>query len=113
LNWKLNLAKRLYRQGFGRQDIIELFRFIDWVMVLPECLENRFSEQLMKYEEEKKMPYVTSIEKIGIRKGIQEGIHLSIRKPLLKCLPPDELLKLFDIYMQTVLTIARSSETEH
>jgi len=133
LNWKLNLAKRLYGQGFGRQDIIELFRFIDWVMVLPEGLENRFSEQLMKYEEEKKMPYVTSIEKIGIRKGfqegiqegiqkviekgiekgIQEGIHLSIRKLLLKGLTPDEVVKLLDIDMQTVLTIARPSETEH
>jgi hypothetical protein len=109
LNWKLKLAKHLYAQGFGKQDIIELFRFIDWVMVLPEGLEHRFSAELMKDEEEKKMRYITSIERIGI----QKGIHQTIRKLLLNGLAPDEIVKLLDIDMQTVLTITQPSETVH
>ena len=113
LNWKLKLAKHLYAQGFGKQDIIELFRFIDWIMVLPEGLEHRFSAELMKDEEEKKMRYVTSIERIGIQKGIQKGIQQTIRKLLLNGLAPDEIVKLLDIDMQTVLTITQPSETEH
>ena len=113
LNWKLKLAKHLYAQGFVRQDIIELFRFIDWVMVLPEGLEHRFSEELMKDEEEKKMRYITSVERIGIQKGIQKGIQQTIRKLLLNGLAPDEIVKLLDIDMQTVLTITQPTETVH
>ena len=35
---KLALAKSLYRRGWGRDDILELFRFIDWMLRLPEEL---------------------------------------------------------------------------
>lgn len=37
---KLHLIKSLYRRGWQRQDILELFRFIDWVLELPAGLEN-------------------------------------------------------------------------
>lgn len=30
LNWKLRLAKGLYERGYDREDILELFRFVDW-----------------------------------------------------------------------------------
>ncbi len=29
--WKLYLTKRLYERGYQKEDIIKLFRFIDWV----------------------------------------------------------------------------------
>jgi hypothetical protein len=32
---KLALTKRLYEQGYQREDIINLFKFIDWIMSLP------------------------------------------------------------------------------
>ena len=67
----------------------------------------------MKDEEEKKMRYITSVERIGIQKGIQKGIQQTIRKLLLNGLAPDEIVKLLDIDMQTVLTITQPSETEH
>ena len=70
LQWKLSLIKRLYEQGYGRKDILTLFRFIDWLMALPAELEREFEEVLVVYEEEKKMPYVTSVERIGIQRGI-------------------------------------------
>ena len=69
LKWKLSLVKRLYRKGYSREDILELFRFIDWIMTLPESLEKRFSDEMYEYEEEMKMPYVTSVERMGIKKG--------------------------------------------
>ncbi len=40
-------------------------------MMLPENLTKEFTENLIGYEEEKKMPYVTSAERIGIEKGIE------------------------------------------
>ena len=75
LAWKLKLVKGLYQRGYNREDILELFRFIDWLMVLPEELEHGFEKAIIVYEEETNMTYVTSIERIGIKKGIEEGIE--------------------------------------
>jgi len=72
LNWKLRLVKMLYVRGFSRQDILELFRFIDWVMILQDELETRFSNTILEYEEEMKMPYVTSVERKGIERRRME-----------------------------------------
>ena len=73
--WKLILIKRLYRLGYGKADVVRLFSFIDWVMSLPEELERGLWTEIRKFEEETKMEYVSSVEKIGIKKGIQQGIQ--------------------------------------
>lgn len=75
LSWKLSLVKMLYEKGYDRQDILNLYKFIDWLMVLPEGLSLRFHEQIEAYEEEKKMAYVTTAEKIGRQRGMQEGLR--------------------------------------
>jgi len=41
---------------------------------LPEELENEFWYEIKQYEEERRMPYVTSVERIGVKKGIEQGI---------------------------------------
>ena len=70
LGWKLRLVKRLYEKGYNREDILELFRFIDWLLALPAALEQRFQEQLADYEVAMSTPYITSIERRGIEKGL-------------------------------------------
>jgi hypothetical protein len=70
---KWQLTRRLYERGYSRQDILELFRLIDWLMVLPEGLGIEFRRELMEFEQEKVMPYITSIERIGREEGWQEG----------------------------------------
>ncbi|HBK62807.1 MAG TPA: hypothetical protein DEG17_23555 [Cyanobacteria bacterium UBA11149] len=75
--WKLILTRQLYEKGYGIEDIINLFSFIDWVMSLPEELEQEFWQKLRNFQEEQRMPYITSVERIGIRKGIEEGIQQS------------------------------------
>lgn len=55
--------KGLYERGYSREEILELFRFIDWVMALPQELEDRFDGELSAFEEERRMKYVTSIER--------------------------------------------------
>jgi hypothetical protein len=64
--WKFQLTRRLYEQGFERQDIMELFLFVDWMMELPEGLKREFKTELDQYEQEKQMRYVSSIEEITI-----------------------------------------------
>jgi hypothetical protein len=70
LQWKLRIIKGLYQQGYSRDDIRELFRLIDWLMALPQPLDNTFEREIQRFEEETKMPYVTSIERVGIQKAI-------------------------------------------
>ena len=49
-------------------------------MSLPEDLDDLFWQEVRQYEEEKNMPYVTSVERIGIKKGIQQGIRQGIQQ---------------------------------
>jgi hypothetical protein len=71
---KLRIAKSLYRRGYSRQDILELFRLIDWMISLPKAAEEQFLRQIQSFEEEKQMPYVTSFERLGHERGVAEGI---------------------------------------
>ena len=73
LQWKLRLVKGLYNRGYSKKDILELFRFIDWILALPEDLQPIFQQELTAFEEERNMRYVTSIERMGIQQGIQQG----------------------------------------
>jgi len=61
LDAKRLLVRMLYERGCVRQDILELFRFIDWLLVLPEELEVEIEHEITTLEKEKTMPYVTSI----------------------------------------------------
>jgi hypothetical protein len=76
--YKWQLTRRLYERGYSSGKIVEMFRLIDWLMRLPEGLELAFCEELMRLEEEKKMPYITSIERIGRQEGRQETMREDI-----------------------------------
>jgi hypothetical protein len=71
---KLTLVRLLYQRGYTREMIIQLFRLIDWMMILPEELKTKFETELSHYEEEQKMPYVTSIERSGMEKATRESV---------------------------------------
>jgi Domain of unknown function (DUF4351) len=78
--WKLSLIRGLYERGLERQDILNLYRFIDWLMILPEGVEEKFWQELKTFEEERKVTYVTTGERIGFNKGKQEGaLGLALR----------------------------------
>ncbi|MDJ0616658.1 MAG: cytosolic protein [Calothrix sp. MO_192.B10] len=71
---KLILVKRLYDLGFERDSIIILFKFIDWMMTLPSDLAWEFWQEYSSFEESRRMQYVTSVERIGIEKGVRQGL---------------------------------------
>src|SRR6266702_1824267 len=75
LQAKVQLIRHLYTRGWTRQQILDLFRFLDWVLTLPEALEQQFQVALAQVEAETHMPYITSIERMGIEKGIQQGFQ--------------------------------------
>ncbi len=42
-------------------------------MILPEELKQSFWLELKAYEEERQVPYITSVEEIGFERGLQQG----------------------------------------
>lgn len=72
--WKIRVVKGLFERGLSPEDIRQFFRIIDWLMALPPELEQRFKNEIHQYEEDKKMPYVTSIERLGREEGLEEGL---------------------------------------
>jgi len=72
-HWKIRLTKMLYNKGYSRETVLELFRFIDWVIELPEDEVDTFWQEVEAYEQEKKMPYVTSVERKSFGEGKLEG----------------------------------------
>ena len=74
------LARLLYQRDWDKQRIIDLFGVIDWMMWLPEELANQLWQEIETIEESKKVQYVTSVERIGIKKGITQGIQQGIQQ---------------------------------
>lgn len=85
---KLTLAKSLYEKGWAKDYIYKLFRFIDWLIDLPEDLMIEFDQQLHHFEEVKHMPYITSLERLymkrGMEKGMEEGLEKGMQKGMQK-----------------------------
>jgi hypothetical protein len=75
-DWKFHLTTRLYDQGYGERDILELHNFLDWMMDLPEELERQFQIELKQFEEARQMKYVTSIERAGIAQGQEQATQV-------------------------------------
>ncbi len=73
--WKFRLTRMLYEREYDRQDILNLFRFLDWILELPEGLKQEFKSDLKRYEQEKQMRYITSIERMGIAEGLEQGLE--------------------------------------
>ena len=90
---KLTLVRELHRRGYGAKDVRQLFRFIDWIMTLPEELEDAFWTEVAGLEEAKGMRYITSIERIGHKRGLEEGakrgLEEGLRKGLLEAIRMD------------------------
>ncbi len=84
----MRLVRRLYERGYALQDVLELFRFIDWILTLPQGLEARFRTELAHFEEETQMPYITSIERMGIEQGIQQGEVIVLKRQLVRRFGP-------------------------
>jgi hypothetical protein len=71
--WKIRLLRGLYERGLSREMIEKLFRLIDWLMDLPAREDILFWNEVREIEEEKNMPYVTSVERLGWARGHEEG----------------------------------------
>lgn len=72
---KTRIVRLLYQYNYKREHILQLFRLIDWMMALPLELESAFGQAMEIIEQEHKMAFVTSIERLGQQKGIAIGME--------------------------------------
>lgn len=75
LKEKKQLVRQLYQYGWQARRIRQLFLFIDGILALPPELDDDFWQSLASFEEEQNMAYISSVERIGIRKGMQQGLE--------------------------------------
>src|SRR5439155_1149033 len=75
---KYALTKRLYEKGFQKVEVTNLYKFIDWLIGLPEPLELEYLHDIYEIEEAKKMAYISTAERLGMEKGIEKGIEQGI-----------------------------------
>jgi hypothetical protein len=71
---KWELIRQSYEIGYSKEDIRVLLKFIDWLISLPEGLNKQLSKKIEKLEEDYKMPYVTSWERIAKKEGVKIGV---------------------------------------
>jgi len=90
---KLYLTRRLYERGLTRQRIIDLYRFIDWILRLPEDLELQYTDAIFRIEEGLQMPYVSYVERRGEVRGIVRLLRGQLEARF-GALPPDALERL-------------------
>ena len=76
--WKVRLVKGLYGRGMGPEDVRRLFAFIDWVMELPGPLDELFREEIEAFQQERRMPFINTFERYGMRQGLLQGIEVSL-----------------------------------
>ena len=84
--WKLQIVRRLYEQDYKEEDVRRLFRVIDWMMHLEGEQAIIFKTELEQLEAEKAMQYVTSIERIAKREGLEQGRQEGIASVLVMLL---------------------------
>jgi hypothetical protein len=80
--WKLRLIRGLHEAGYNQDDVLNLFNFVDWLLGLPKALEVEFWQELQAYEEEHKVPYITSVERIGYDRGKSEEAQVFLLRLL-------------------------------
>ncbi len=88
LQGKVHLVRHLYTRGYTRQEILDLFRFIDWVLTLPQAFTERFQVALTQLEAETQMPYITSLERLGIDEGLLQGERVVLLRQLTRRFGP-------------------------
>jgi hypothetical protein len=105
---KLTLVRMLYRKGFNKNQVRQVFDFIDWLISLPLELEEKITDEIIKIEEIEKMTYVTNAERIGEKRGIEIGekrIKNIAKKMLERGDSVEDVLEITDLTREEVLAL--------
>ncbi|MBV2262231.1 MAG: DUF4351 domain-containing protein [Thauera sp.] len=77
---KRRLVRLLYLRDWPRQRILDFFGVLDWMMRLPDELEHKLWQDIENIEGERKVRYVTSVERLAIKRGLEKGLEQGLRR---------------------------------
>ena len=75
LREKVRIIKGLYQRNFTKDEIIQLFRAINWMMQLSDELQLEFNQIWRAYEREMNMPYLMDFEIEARNEGVINAIR--------------------------------------
>jgi len=81
---KLKLTRLLYKRGWDKRRIIDLFKVINWLMALPEELDRQLWKNIRKLERRHKMEWISPLEQSFIDKGVKKGHRQGLAQGLEK-----------------------------
>ena len=90
---KWELIRQCYEKKHLKEEIRVLLKFIDWLIRLPEGLTEQLTKKIALLEEEYKMPYVTSWERLGEKKGKKEEKLETAKRMLLDNISIEKVIK--------------------
>jgi hypothetical protein len=73
-----SIGRGLDERGLSATDVRELFRVMDWIMELPLTIRNHFWQDAEKIQEEKRMPFISTPERVGKERGLRKAIETVI-----------------------------------
>ena len=81
---KWQLIQMLYRQGWSRQRVLDLFAVLDWMLHLPPPYEHQLWQDIGEHERKAGMRYVTSVERLATEDGLRKGMARGLEKGMAK-----------------------------
>ncbi len=104
------LMRECYHEGFPRDKVHTMVKFLVWVIRSSKENEKQLKEEIKKIEEEFNMPYVIpwerTAERRGRRKGIEEGKKETAKNLLAMGIDVDKIVKATGLKKETVETLA-------
>ncbi len=81
LSEKIALIRKLKERGYTAEQVIHLYKVVDFMMTLSQEMEQLVKQVVRKFEEESEWP-LTSLEELAIEEGAQKGIEQGLQQGL-------------------------------
>jgi len=78
LQWKTRILRWLFEQGKTKEEVADLFRFIDLVMRLPSDLDQACFEEVRHFEEERNMALLSPFEERAMARAHKQTVRENV-----------------------------------
>jgi hypothetical protein len=77
---RMELVRLALDRGYTEEQVEQLIRLLEWVMVLPEVLEERYEQFLEEVKREQNTPYLSVLERKALREGWEQGVQKGLQE---------------------------------
>jgi hypothetical protein len=96
-----------YDLGYNADGVRQVFALVDWMMRLRADLAERFRVELRSFEEQRRMPYVTSIERLAEARG-RSSVVLALLAEVCGSVPEQEQMRVRSLSSDQLEQLAKA-----